>query len=76
MRGEVIVVGLGGAALPYAASLTMTLAGSTAELAKVVALVEAGRIKPHIEKFPLSEVDAVYDKLANHEISGRAVLTP
>ena len=82
-RGQVVVAGLGGGvlpfhvgALPFGCALSMVLGGSTRELTEVVALAEAGRIHPHIEKFSLDQVDEVYRKLENHEIKGRAVLIP
>jgi len=81
--GRIVTVGIGGGVFPYAfgavpqgASLITTLGGSVSELAEVVALAEAGRVKPHIERFPLDRVTEVYDKLRANEISGRAVLIP
>ena len=82
-RGRVMLVGIGGGVLPFhfgalpdGCSIMTTMGGSTADLAEVVALSEAGRVKPHIEKFPLSEVGEVYEKLERGEIAGRAVLIP
>lgn len=82
-RGEIVVVGMGGGVLPfrngsipYGCSLTYTLGGSTQELAEIVALAERGRIKPHIEKFSLDDIDDVYQRLHDNAISGRAVLVP
>ena len=82
-RGEIVVVGMGGGVLPfqnglvpYGCSLTYTLGGSTSELIEIVALAESGRIKPHIERFALDDIDEVYERLHNNEISGRAVLAP
>jgi propanol-preferring alcohol dehydrogenase len=82
-RGEIVIVGIGGGALPvqfgalpYACSVVTTYGGSTGELAEVVAMGEAGRIAPHITQFGLDEAADVYEKLANHEIHGRAVIRP
>ena len=82
-RGEIVVVGMGGGVLPvqtglipYGCSLTFTLGGSTGELIEVVALAESGRVKPHIEKFTLEEIDEVYQGLHDNTIHGRAVLVP
>ena len=82
-RGEIVVVGMGGGVLPfqnglipYGCSLTYTLGGSTKELAEVVAMAESGRIKPHIEKCSLNDIDDVYRRLHDNAISGRAVLVP
>lgn len=82
-QGQIVVVGLGGGtfpfrtgALPFGCALVSTLGGSTSELGEVVALAEAGRIKPQIEKFRLEQVVEVYQKLAKGQIAGRAVLVP
>ncbi len=56
--------------------MVSTYGGSVLELAEVVALAEAGRIKSHITRFPLDEVEQVYEKMKNNEIRGRAVLVP
>jgi propanol-preferring alcohol dehydrogenase len=81
--GQIVVVGIGGGVLPLAyntlprgGSLMTVLGGSTGELAEVVALAEAGKVKPRIQRFPLGEVVAVYEKLQANEIAGRAVLIP
>lgn len=81
--GRLVIVGIGGGTLPLnymtwpQGSTVMTvLGGSTAELAEVVALAEAGKVKSRITRFPLSEVSSVYEKLHANEISGRAVLVP
>lgn len=82
-RGEIVVVGMGGGVLPfqnglvpYGCSLSYTLGGSTQELIEVVALAESGRVKPHIEKFALEDIDEVYRRLHDNAISGRAVIVP
>jgi len=81
--GRIVVVGIGGGtlplqygALPMGASVTTILGGSTGELAEVVALAEADRIHPRIEKFPMEEATKVYEQLHEGKITGRAVLTP
>lgn len=82
-QGRIVVVGLGGGtlpfqygSLPYGCSLVSTLGGSTAELAEVVALAEAGRIEPQIERFRLDQIGEVYEKLEKGQIAGRAVIIP
>ncbi len=82
-RGRIAIVGMGGGvlgvrfgALPFGCSVITTMGGSTAELAEVVALAEAGRVRPQVERFPLPDVGQVYAKLEANEISGRAVLVP
>lgn len=83
MRGEIVIVGIGGGALPvqfgalpYACSVVTTYGGTTGELAEVVAMAEAGRISPHIEQFGLDQAAEVYEKLHHNEINGRAVIRP
>ncbi|RLB21472.1 MAG: NAD(P)-dependent alcohol dehydrogenase, partial [Deltaproteobacteria bacterium] len=63
-------------ALPYGATMSTTFGGSKLELMHLVALAEAGRIKPRITRYPLSEVDKVFEMLRNGEIVGRAVIVP
>ena len=77
------MVGIGGGVLPFSyktlppgCSLMTVLGDSTGELAEVVTLAESGKVKPHIERFSLEEVDTVYRKLQANEIAGRAVLIP
>jgi alcohol dehydrogenase, propanol-preferring len=43
---------------------------------ELLALAEGGRIACHVERHPLSQVDAVFDKLRRDEIIGRAVIVP
>jgi acryloyl-coenzyme A reductase len=50
---------------------------SKRELAEVVNLVAAGRIKPVVTgTYPLEEAEAVHQRLRNQEIMGRVVLEP
>ncbi len=47
------------------------------ELAEVVALVAAGRIKPIVSgKFRLEDAEMLHQRLRNHEIIGRVVMEP
>ena len=64
------------AGFPEGCSLMTVLGGSTGELAEVVALAEAGKVKPRIERLPLEDVSAVCQKLQANEMTGRAVLIP
>jgi propanol-preferring alcohol dehydrogenase len=50
--------------------------GTRAELAEVIALARAGRISAHVERFPLRDAQAAYDKLRAGQLSGRAVVLP
>lgn len=81
--GQIVVVGIGGGtipfgfgAIPFGTNIACTLGGSTSELAEVLAMAEAGRVKPSVTRFPLDEVDTVYQRLQRNEIAGRAVLVP
>ena len=81
--GQLTIVGIAGGTLPmsffgiaYEVSVATTYWGTLPELHEVLALAEAGMIKPHIETFPLSEAPQVYERLAAGEIEGRAVIVP
>jgi propanol-preferring alcohol dehydrogenase len=81
--GRIVVVGIGGGVLPFSyttlpqgAQIMTVLGGSTGELAEVVALAEAGKIKPHMQRFSLQEISTVYELLQANKITGRAVLIP
>jgi alcohol dehydrogenase, propanol-preferring len=81
--GHLTLVGIGGGSIPfsffsqpYEVSLATTYWGSLTELGEVIALAEAGHLSPHVERFPLEEAPAVYERLAAGEIAGRAVITP
>ncbi|MEE1941330.1 NAD(P)-dependent alcohol dehydrogenase [Streptomyces sp. TRM 70361] len=82
-ESDVTVVGLAGGTLPvrygtlpWEASVSIPYWGTRPELAEVVALARAGRIRPHVEVFPLREADEVYQRLRDGLIAGRAVLVP
>lgn len=81
--GHIVVVGRGkGAfelrdrALPYGAMLSTTFSGCKRELLELVALASAGRFPVRIERFGLSQVDDVLDRIRRGEIVGRAVVIP
>ena len=50
--------------------------GTRAEMAEVIALGQAGRIKAHIERFQLANASAAYEKLHAGKLSGRGVVMP
>jgi len=82
-RGRIVMVGIGGGSYPLSytsippgCSMMTTIGGSMSELAEVVALAQAGRLKPLTTKYKLDEAADVFKKLHNGEISGRAVLIP
>jgi propanol-preferring alcohol dehydrogenase len=81
--GDLVIVGLAGGTLPvgfgtmpFEARVTVPFWGTRAELAEVIALARAGRIRAHVEKFPLSDVRKAYDALRAGRLSGRAVVVP
>lgn len=85
--GRLLLVGLGGGTLslhpgvgeigiPMETRLVVPFWGTRAELAEVIALARANVIKAHVEKFPLDRASEAYEKLRNHRLAGRAVITP
>jgi NADPH:quinone reductase-like Zn-dependent oxidoreductase len=53
------------------------LPGQTPDLlAEVIALAQAGRIRAHVEQFPLADVHQAYDSLRAGRLTGRAVVIP
>jgi propanol-preferring alcohol dehydrogenase len=81
--GHIVVVGRAGGSinfstkgLPYGAGISSTYGGSKPELMELLALAEGKKIACHIERHPLSRIDAVFDKLRRNEIVGRAVVVP
>lgn len=82
-QGHLTVVGLAGGklpfdffALPYECSLATTYWGTLPELMEVIALAEAGKIKPHIQAFPLDQAAEAYRLLKQGKLAGRAVIDP
>jgi len=82
-RGKVTVVGLGGGtfaftygALPSSTTIGYTFGGSLVDLAEVVALAERGRVLPHVQHFPLDQVERAYEDLHEGRLQGRAVILP
>ncbi|WP_433368344.1 NAD(P)-dependent alcohol dehydrogenase [Streptosporangium sp. CA-115845] len=56
-------------------SVTRSGMGSIPDLHEVVALAASGAIGVEVDKYPFAEVDAVYDRLRNGQVKGRAVIT-
>lgn len=82
-EGDVALVGLAGGTLavsffsqPYECSVSTTYWGSAIELIEVLELARAGKIKAHVQRFPLEQVSDVYERLRCGEIQGRAVICP
>ncbi|WP_235497486.1 alcohol dehydrogenase catalytic domain-containing protein [Frankia sp. R43] len=62
--------------LPREAEI-FTFQGSTiADLQDVIALAEAGRIRPLVDRFALADIDEAYAALAAGALHGRAVVIP
>jgi propanol-preferring alcohol dehydrogenase len=83
VESDLVVIGLAGGtltygfgALPWECALTITYWGSTLELVEVVELARQGRIRAHVEPFPLEQVPEAYAKLRRGELQGRAVIVP
>lgn len=81
--GHVTLVGIGGGTFPFGffntpfeVSLASTYWGGYTELVEVIALAEAGHLRPRVERFTLDEAPEAYRRLAAGEVGGRAVVTP
>lgn len=81
--GDIAIVGLAGGALPvgfgsiaFEARVSVPFWGTRAELAEVVALARAGRIRAHVERFSLDDAQKAYETLRAGGLNGRAVVMP
>ena len=85
--GAIRIVGLGGGALTYPAggdpfalpwgvSITRAYGGTRRDLDEVVALAASGRLHAEVERHPLADGVAVFERLERGEVAGRAVLVP
>jgi propanol-preferring alcohol dehydrogenase len=81
--GHVVLVGRGGGvfeykhnSLPYGATMSTTFGGSKFELIELIALAKAGKVKAHITKFKLDEIEEAYKLLEAGKIQGRGVIVP
>jgi propanol-preferring alcohol dehydrogenase len=82
-QGLVVLAGLAGGAAAFSffsqateAQLTTSYWGSRNELAEVVALAQQGKLRSHVERHPLADINTVFARLARGEVDGRAVLVP
>jgi propanol-preferring alcohol dehydrogenase len=82
-QSHVTVVGLAGGkfefafgALPFEAELTIPYWGSAVELAEVLDLARAGKIRAHVQRFGLDEVEDAYGRMREGALDGRAVICP
>jgi propanol-preferring alcohol dehydrogenase len=81
--GDIAIVGLAGGSVavgfgtvPFEARVVVPFWGTRAELAEVIALARAGRIRAHVERFSLSDAKTAYDRLRAGQLAGRAVIIP
>ena len=83
-NGALVVVGLFGKQITIPLFQTViqgyqvygSLWGNYNELCEVIELSKNGKIKHHIHKFALSEVNNAIELLRTGEIDGRAVIVP
>ncbi len=81
--GDVVVVGLAGGNLPvgfglvpFETRVVVSFWGTRAELAEVLALARAGRIRAHVDRFNLADAGTAYEQLRAGHLKGRAVVVP
>jgi propanol-preferring alcohol dehydrogenase len=81
--GDIAIVGLGGGmlpvgfgSLPFEVRVCVPFWGTKAELAQVIALARAGRIRAQVERFSLAEAKTAYERLRSGQVRGRAVIIP
>jgi propanol-preferring alcohol dehydrogenase len=78
--GGVIVIGADAeiGALPFYAEKTVvgSVLGTRGQMRTILELAAAGKIRAHIESFPLEEANHALNELKRGKISGRAVLVP
>ena len=77
------IVGLAGGkfefafgALPFEAQLSIPYWGTAVELGEVLELARAGRIRAHVERFPLERAADAYARMREGSLEGRAVICP
>lgn len=81
---RVVLAGVGAGPVPIPAGalarnqigILGSFIGSRAQMVDLLALAQSARIRPTIERYPLSDVSAVHDRLRANEIRFRAVMTP
>ena len=82
-ESHLTVVGLAGGtfefgfgALPFECQLTLPYWGSGVELTEVLELARAGKIRSHVERFPLERAEEAYERMRQGSLDGRAVICP
>lgn len=83
VEGDIAIVGLAGGTLPVAfgklpweAAVAIPYWGSAVELMEVLELARQGKIRAHVERFPLDRVEEAYARLREGRLDGRAVIVP
>lgn len=81
--GHIVITGKGkgsfafnGLSQPYGTMISTTYGGTKLDLMELVAMMEKGLIKPHVERFSLDEVEKALKLLKEGKIRGRAVIIP
>jgi len=81
--GDIAIVGLAGGSLPvgfgtvpFETRVIVPFWGTRAELADVIALARAGRIRAHVDRFALADAQTAYERLRAGRLNGRAVIIP
>jgi propanol-preferring alcohol dehydrogenase len=83
VQGHLTIVGLAMGTLafdfrtvPWECALAATYWGALPELAEVIALAQAGKVRSRVEYFPLERADEAYERMRAGTLEGRAVITP
>lgn len=81
--GSIVIVGIGGGLLPtgffstpFGVRVRNTYWGTRTELVEVLALARTGQVTVAVERFSLGEAPTAYQRLADDDIRGRAVIVP
>jgi propanol-preferring alcohol dehydrogenase len=82
-ESHLTVVGLAGGslefafgALPFECRLALPYWGTAVELMEVLDLARSGRIRAHVERFPLERAGDAYRRMREGTLEGRAVICP
>jgi propanol-preferring alcohol dehydrogenase len=60
----------------YEVSVAVTYWGTLPELLDVVALAQAGKIRPRVQRFGLHDAVRAYEMMRAGDLEGRAVIVP
>jgi hypothetical protein len=74
--GDAVGVGADVAAELAHCAVAVPYWGGAVELMEVPGLAREGKIRVHVQRFPLGQVADVYRRLRGGKIEGRAVMTP